>query len=268
MIRNPLFASILLLLLMVHCQSESGGAARHGSDAASGRAVHQAAGSARQPLDARGGGENVQFTTADGVVITGTLYAAGEAAPTVLCLHQWRSDRTSFAALAAQLQQAGMTVLAIDMRGYGGSTKTAAGKSIRPDRKAQEDIRAALQFLKKHRAVDGGRIGIIGASYGSSNALIYAAGDAGIRALILLSPGLNYFNELPTEGPLRKYKGRPLLAVASSEDLRSMETVQVYQNIAPGILVKTYDGAGHGTDILKAGVGLEKEILAFLRKNL
>ena len=78
----------------------------------------------------------------------------------------------------------------------------------------------------------------------------------------------NYFNELPTEQPLKRYRGRPVLAVTSTEDVRSAEAVKAYQGIAPGIEVKTYDGAGHGTDILDAGLGLDKEILAFLRKHL
>lgn len=254
--RNIIIA-VVATLLFANCQSEG-----NTGDEAS---AHQS-GNAAAALP--GGSENVQFTTADGIVITGTLYPAGDKAPTVLCLHQWRSDRSSFAALAKTLQGAGYTVLAIDMRGYGGSTKTVDGKSIRPDRKAGADIQAAMRFLRDQPSVDAARIGIIGASYGSSNAIIFAADDASVRAVVLLSPGLNYFNELPTEGPVKKYKGRPMLAVSSSEDLRSVETVDAYRSAMPGIEVKLYENAGHGTDILDAGVGLDGVILSFLKKNL
>jgi dienelactone hydrolase len=259
-----------MFLLLTHCQSEGGSKDRTASGdmqltSSQQNLAHNAAGAAMRKAEPQ---EEVRFTTADGIVITGTIYPSGKGSPAVLCLHQWRSDRSSFKTLATGLQSAGITVLAIDMRGYGGSTKTAAGKSIRPDRKAQKDIEAALVFMRSHSSVDANRIGIIGASYGSSNAIIYAAGDPAIRAVALLSPGLNYFNELPTEGPVRKFKGRPLLAVASSEDLRSVETVQSYKNIAPSMLSKIYENAGHGTDILDAGVGLDGEILAFLKKNL
>lgn len=271
MTRIPVLTAVMLLLVLANCQSGSGDAEQASTqtvqaDNRSG-AGSTTAGNAAAALAAEGG-EAVQFTTDDGVVIHGTLYAAGKGAPAVLCLHQWRSDRSSFAALAAQLQKEGFTVLTIDMRGYGESTKTTSGKSVRPDRKAQKDVAAAMAFLRANDAADPNRVGIIGASYGSSNALIYAAGDARIKALVLLSPGLNYFNELPTEQPLKQYKGRPLFAVASSEDVRSAETVQKYESIAPGIQVKMFDGAGHGTDILDARVGLDRDIIAFLRKNL
>ena len=265
MTRFPFLTAVMLVLLLTNCQSEGAGEAAHRSG---GEAASQLAASAGQTVARAASGEDVQFTTSDGVVIAGTLYSAGEGAPAVLCLHQWRSDRMSFAALAGKLQQEGFTVLTIDMRGYGGSTRTEAGKRIRPDRRAQKDIEAALAFLRSHPAAAAGRIGIIGASYGSSNALIYAANDPDIRALVLLSPGLNYFNELPTEAPLKAYSGRPLLAAASSEDLRSVETVEAYRRIAPGILIEMYEGAGHGTDILDAGVGLDEVIATFLKKNL
>lgn len=269
---GTLLGTVLAVLVFIGCQPEGNA----GADARGGVRVNASGDGVMARDGARGAGasalrngsEEVRFTTADGIVITGTLYAAGDRAPAVLCLHQWRSDRRSFAALAGSLQAAGMTVLAIDMRGYGGSTKTASGGSVRPDRKAVADIIAAMAFLRGHASVDPGRIGIVGASYGSSNAIIYAAGDPAVRATVLISPGLNYFNELPTEGPVRKYKGRPLLVAASSEDLRSIETVDAYRGIDPAMEVKIYPNAGHGTDILDAGVGLDGVILAFLKKNL
>lgn len=266
--RRMLIAA-LATMLFIGCQPEGNAGGETGSTSAGRDAVARGATVRGATVTAlRGSSEEVRFTTADGIVITGTLYPAGNRAPAVLCLHQWRSDRRSFAALAGSLQAAGMTVLAIDMRGYGGSTKTASGRSVRPDRKAVADITAAMAFLRAHAKVDAGRIGIVGASYGSSNAIIYAAGDPAVRATVLISPGLNYFNELPTEGPVRKYKGRPLLVAASSEDLRSIETVDVYRGIDPAMEVTIYPNAGHGTDILDAGVGLDATIVAFLKKNL
>lgn len=255
--------ALLVVLLFANCQSEGNATGKH-----AGQAAGKAAAVAGKAAVLKGGTEDVQFTTTDGVMITGTLYPAGDNAPAVLCLHQWRSDRSSFAALASTLQAAGMTVLTIDMRGYGGSTRTATGGAVRPDRIAVEDVKAAMTFLRAHPKADATRIGIVGASYGSSNAIMYAAGDPAVRAVVLISPGLNYFNELPTEEPLRRYKARPLLVAASSEDLRSVETVDAYRKIAPSMEVEAYEDAGHGTDILDAGVGLDGRISSFLKKNL
>ena len=256
-----------LVLLFTHCQSESGQADRGGAAAGDSQSA-LASGNALRGAVAAQGAETVHFTTSDGVRIEGSFYAAGSSAPAVLCLHQWRSDRSSFAGLAEQLQAAGYSVLTIDMRGYGGSTRTEAGKRIRPDRKAQKDIEAAMGFLRAQKSVNPSRIGIIGASYGSSNAIIYAGGEPAVKAVVLLSPGLNYFNELPTEDAVRAYGSRPLLVVASSEDLRSVETVDAYAGLAGGMQSHVYENAGHGTDILAASVGLDREILAFLKKNL
>jgi pimeloyl-ACP methyl ester carboxylesterase len=259
------FSRLMLLaagaLLLVHCQSKSDGNV-HAGVTDGGR------GSGAVLTAARGGEEQVDFTTSDGVRISGTLYAAGSKAPAVLCLHQWRSDRASFAALARTLQAAGFTVLAIDMRGYGGSTRTSAGAAVRPDRKAKADVEAAIAFMRKHASVDPARIGIIGASYGSSNALQYAAGDSRVKTLVLLSPGLNYFNELPTEDAARSWGARPMLAVASSEDVRSVETLQAYAKLASGAQTQLYENAGHGTDMLTSARGIDKLITDHLKKNL
>jgi pimeloyl-ACP methyl ester carboxylesterase len=253
--------TLLAVALFVACQRGSNGHDDpRSSDSGSGAGMAMAA--------VKGGEEKVDFATSDGIRITGTLYAAAGKAPAILCLHQWRSDRGSFAGLARTLQAAGFTVLAIDMRGYGGSTKTSAGATVRPDRKARPDVEAAVNFLRGHAAVDPARIGIIGASYGSSNAVQYAAGDARVKALVLLSPGLNYFNELPTEDAVRTLAARPMLAIASSEDIRSVETLQAYEKLARGVVTRQYDNAGHGTDMLSSAAGLDRVIVDFMKKNL
>ncbi len=206
------------------------------------------------------GGEKVSFNTSDNVVIAGTLWNAGAGKPAVICLHQWRSDRSSFTALAQKLSGAGITVLAIDARGYGDSKKNTAGEEVRPDRDIQKDIQAALTYLKG--AASPKSFGLIGASYGSSNAVIFAAGSKDITALALLSPGMNYFNVLPTEGPVQKLGSKKVVAFASSEDVRSVEAVKRYAELlGSNITTKIYDNIGHGTDML----GAEKEISSLIK---
>jgi pimeloyl-ACP methyl ester carboxylesterase len=253
--KHVLIIPVMLLAVFTACGGDNG------DDGAKAASVSSAL---RQ-----GGEETVHFTTSDGVVIAGTMYISGSSPrPTLLCLHQWRADRSTYAALAKALVVAGYNVLAIDMRGYGESNKTADGKTVRPDREAVKDVEAAMTFLRSNPAVDGKRIGIIGASYGSSNALIYAAGDPGVKTLVLLSPGLNYFHVLPTEPAVRKYGPRPMLVVASSEDVRSVEAVDVYKKLGGAVTAKIYDNAGHGTEILDAKKDLAMGILDFLRTSL
>ncbi len=258
---HRILLSAISVLLLMHCESRGDASGSEGKKETGRRAGYAMAA-------VKGGIEDIDITTKDGIRITGTLYPAGAKAPAVLCLHQWRSDRTSFAGLAKTLQSAGFTVLAIDMRGYGGSTRTSSGATVRPDRKARPDVEAAIAFLRGHAMVDPSRIGIVGASYGSSNAIQYASADKGIKAVVLLSPGLNYFNELPTEDAVKSWGAKPMLAVASSEDVRSVETLQAYSKLARGTETKVYENAGHGTDMLSAAAGLDKLIADYLKKNL
>jgi dienelactone hydrolase len=243
--------------LFVHCKSDAG--------SAGGQRVPGSA----EVLSAVQSGKRVTMTTSDNVVIVGTLYASGTKAAVVLCLHQWRSERSHFDGLASSLQKQGYTVLSIDMRGHGESVKKKDGSTVAPDRNAIPDVRAALAFLKSEPSADASRVAIVGASYGSSNAIMYAALDPAIKAVALLSPGLNYFNVLPIEPALAQFARGALLAVASAEDLRSVEAVEKIKGLAKtDLTTKIFDNAGHGTDILEANVGLQEMISQFLKKNL
>jgi dienelactone hydrolase len=253
---------ILVALVSFHCKSENtvprGGAtsaARDASGAVS-RGVAQ--------------GQTVTMTTSDNIVITGTLYSAGgSSAPAVLCLHQWRSDRGAFAGLADILSAEGITVLAIDMRGNGDSRKKTDGSRVEPDRMAVADVAAAVAFLQKSHGVDPTRIGIVGASYGSSNALLYAADHPGIKALALLSPGINYFNVLPTEPAVKSLKGTPVFAIASADDFRSVEAVTRYKEImSESLKTELLKSAGHGTDMFQADPKILSVLASFFKKNL
>ncbi len=221
-------------------------------------------------VTATSGGERVSFTTADGVVIVGTLYLAeGTNNPAIVCLHQWRSDRSSYDAVAKTLWQEGFTVLTIDQRGYGESIRTSDGKPVRPDRRIQEDVKAAVAFVRSQKGVMKNNIGLLGASYGASNAIIFAADHPEIRAVALLSPGLNYFNVLPTLDAVRRYGERPLLAVASSEDIRSVEAVQEYAKIkTEKYESKIYENAGHGTSMFPSASDLLPRVVKFFTRNL
>jgi len=125
------------------------------------------------------------------------------------------------------MQAKGFNVLAIDGRGFGESVKTTDGKSISPSRTDEAvkamlgDVGAAFDFLSKQKNVDPNKIGVVGASYGSSLALIYAADNPKVAAVALLSPGLNYFGNMPTEPAVKKYGNRPLYLIAAEDDPES-----------------------------------------------
>src|SRR5205085_3046220 len=112
-------------------------------------------------------------------------------------------------------------VLAIDGRGFGESTAKTDGKTVTAGRTDTDvktmlgDVGAAFDFLAKQKNVNPNRIGVVGASYGSSLALIYAADNPKVAAVALLSPGLNYFGNMQTEPAIKKYGDRPLELIAA-----------------------------------------------------
>lgn len=221
--------------------------------------------------------QTINFDAPDGVKIVGTFYAtAKENSPAVLMLHQFGSSRAAYKDLAAQFQASGIAVLAIDGRGFGESTKRADGSRIAVSQSNEavmgmkSDVAAAVKFLGEQKNVDKSKIGIVGASYGSSLAIIYASENPEIKTVALLSPGTNYFGNLPIEPAMEKYGARPVLIVAAEDDAESATASRKLDKLAAGgkHQLQIYSKGGHGTGIFAAGVGLEKLLLDFFRQNL
>ena len=222
-------------------------------------------------------GQRVAFESVDKTVIVGTfLESTKPNSPAVLLLHQFQSDRHSYDDFARRLQAKGFGVLAIDGRGFGESTKTSDGKSVAVSRSddavkgMRADVAAAFDFLAKQQNVDTARIAIVGASYGSSLAIIYGAENPKVKAIALLSPGLNYFGNMPTEPAVKSYGDRPLLLVAADDDKESADSVKKLKAVGANnkYEVKIYEKGGHGTGLFKARVGLEDLLEQFLTKSL
>ena len=219
----------------------------------------------------------VKFVSEGNVEIVGTFYESPQPnSPAVLLLHQFNSDRKSYDEFARRLQAKGFGVLAIDGRGFGESVKTTDGASVAPARTDEAvkgmkaDVGAAFGNLSEMKNVDAARIGIVGASYGSSLAIIYAAENKQIRAVALLSPGLNYFGNLPIQDAVKNYGDRNLLVVAAEDDKESADSVKKLKSAVVNAKYETqiYPKGGHGTGIFAAKVGLEDLLEQFLTKSL
>jgi dienelactone hydrolase len=221
--------------------------------------------------------QKVQFESADKVVIVGTFYESPKVnSPAVLMLHQWQSNRGSYDEFARRIQAKGFGVLAIDGRGFGDSTKTTDGATVKTDRGDETvkgmkaDVDNAFQFLTKQKNVNAQKIGIVGASYGSSLAMIYGAENKDVAAVALLSPGLNYFGNLPIEEAVKNYGDRALLLVAAEDDKESADTVKKLKDSVKNERYEThvYQRGGHGTELFTTKVGLEDLLDNFLTTNL
>ncbi|MBV9217090.1 MAG: alpha/beta fold hydrolase [Acidobacteria bacterium] len=204
--------------------------------------------------------KTVTIESPDGVKIVGSMFAPNKPnSPAVLMMHQWQNDRHSYDDLAAKMQSKGFAVLTIDGRGFGESTKKTDGAAVAAGRTDADvkgmlsDVDSAFTYLSKQPNVDPKRVGIIGASYASSLAIIYAADHPGVAAVALLSPGIDYFGNIPTEPAVKKYGNRPLLFIAAEDDKASADAVR---QLDPGEAgSRKYpqhilQSGGHGTALL------------------
>jgi pimeloyl-ACP methyl ester carboxylesterase len=219
----------------------------------------------------------VHFQTEDNFTLHGDLVSAADTqAPVVILLHMYRSDRTAWAPLVPKLAAAGFTVLALDQRAHGRSTRQGEQEvkveSIPRDRfgervrEGPRDVAAARRFLEQ-RGMATQRLALVGASYGCSVALLAARELEGVDALVLLSPGEAYFG-VEVVDAARQFPG-PLLAVAAEDDAQaarsSRRLAQVHQGEDDLVV---YASGGHGTRLLPTRTELTDRIVGFLTDAL
>jgi dienelactone hydrolase len=213
---------------------------------------------------------SVTFRSRDGVQIAASFYQPSRRpAPCVILVHMLTRSRDDWQALASRLADAGIAALAIDLRGHGSS-----GPDPRANPDADDlspdllDVQAARVFLATRSDLGVTTVGIAGASIGANLAVLAAASDPTVRALALLSPGLDYRN-LHTESALRKYGERPVLMVASQEDGYATRSIRKLGKAGTGKReVKLLNGAGHGTAMLSRQPDLLSLIVEWFQRTL
>jgi pimeloyl-ACP methyl ester carboxylesterase len=131
-------------------------------------------------------------------------------------------------------------------------------------REGVRDLEGALRYLgRQGMATD--RVVLIGASYGCSVALLSAQELSGVRALVLLSPGTDYFgvDVLPAAAD---FQG-PVLLIAAEDDRPSAVSARVMaKRHAGGGDLEIYGSGGHGTRLFGPRPELARRIVEFAKK--
>lgn len=216
--------------------------------------------------------ENIVFTTTDGVAIAGEYLAGQVGGPAALLLHMMPAIKESWRPFAAELQAAGFSVLAIDLRGHGESTSAITGKIDYKnfedaDHQAKiHDVEAATAWLAAHGA-NPKRTALAGASIGANLAIQYAAEHHEIPAVVALSPGLDYRGVTTADKVARFSASQALLLVASSEDEYSFLTNKKLAEIKTGAALIELNGAGHGTTMFENQPQLMDEAVGWLTER-
>jgi pimeloyl-ACP methyl ester carboxylesterase len=176
-------------------------------------------------------------------------------------LHSAYASRHEWDGFIPVLQQAGFSVLAVDLRGHGQTGGELAWE------KMPKDTPAMLATLRSRPEVEPQRIGIIGASIGANLALAEAARDPQMRAVALLSPGLNYFT-VDTIEPMKAYGARPVFIAVAEKDGFAASSSQELAKIAQGpVELKIYPGESHGTELLRAQNDLSGVLIDWLKRQ-
>ena len=108
---------------------------------------------------------------------------AGQPAPVVVAVHGWGANGSTMAAMVAPLVRAGIAVALFDAASHGDSSAEAFSSLPR----FAEDLAAVLEALRRHPAIDAGRVGLLGHSVGAAAVLLHTARRGGVRAVVSLS---------------------------------------------------------------------------------
>jgi len=142
-------------------------------------------------------------------------------------------------------------VLALDMRGHGKSTNLGTYDSFQTeDYKAMKDDLATAKKTLKNKYPTIEKFYLVGASVGSTAAILAAQQDSDFGKVVMISPGMDY-QGVSIERAVKDYI-MPVLAVASSNDRDAYNTaLWVYSTSGSAQREKKiYEGlSAHGTDI-------------------
>jgi pimeloyl-ACP methyl ester carboxylesterase len=206
----------------------------------------------------------VSLRAADGVVLAASVYdAPASPAPAVVLVHMLTRTKEDWRPLAERLQAAGITALALDLRGHGQSEGSAA-----PAAAMALDVRAAVAWLAARSDVTAGAVAIVGASLGASLALIAAADTPAVRSVALLSPAADY-RGVRLDAAAKKYGSRPLLLIASTEDPYALRTVRaVTGEHQPTHEQRISTQAAHGSHLVDRDPEVAAALVDWLRRTL
>jgi dipeptidyl aminopeptidase/acylaminoacyl peptidase len=127
--------------------------------------------------------ESVSFKATDGVPLVGSYVTVPGPSGIFIVVHGFKTDRREMADYATMLVREGFSVLLYDSRGTGES-----GGVFGVGATEARDIVGAVDFLRSNAEPGSNRIYVLGISLGAGAALLAAAQDDRIRAVVADSP--------------------------------------------------------------------------------
>jgi dienelactone hydrolase len=139
--------------------------------------------------------ETLSLTSSDGKKLAATLTLPGSATcrPAILLVHQYQQNQSQWGNFAHSLAARGFVVLALDLRGHGMSDPQdgALSELLSDPDQAPLDVRAGVDALAAHAAVEVEHLAIFGTSIGANLAVAAQHSDERVRRSVALSPRLD-----------------------------------------------------------------------------
>ena len=167
-----------------------------------------------------------------------------ERPPAVVLIHGFSADRKIMSMLARRLTENGYAVIAIDVRGHGENRNPFNGDEFDSD-SLRQNVKEAVDFLRRSNLVDGSRIVVMGHSMGAGAALDYATHDPGLKGAVMISGGWVLGPERPKNALFIFAENDPAEAIQDASTALAAHLASVPQ-IALG---KTYGDFAQGSAV-------------------
>jgi alpha-beta hydrolase superfamily lysophospholipase len=139
------------------------------------------------------GYQQITLNTQDEVRLS-VWYLAPQNGAAVILLHGYKADHAQMLPIAAMLVRHGYGVILPDLRGHGQSE----GELITFGYYERRDVDAVYQYLIAQPDVDAERIGVLGNSMGGAIAILYAAENPKVKAIVAQSPYTSLYDMVGT----------------------------------------------------------------------
>lgn len=222
-----------------------------------------------------GKAEKVVLTTADGVKLSGVRF--GEGAHGVVLLPQLGGDLCGWGSAPSRMVQAGLHVLAVDLRCAGFSDcDNDSDDQLDNSHDFASDAAAAIAELKRAGA---SKVVVMGASLGAVSAVVaggrFADQVSGVVGLSVFRVGFNASGsartDVTTPEKAAPHITAPMLLLVATDDGAcispgaAQELIDKSAAAAKGKVI-VRDGSAHGWDLLRSP-DIDAEVLAFLKTN-
>lgn len=171
--------------------------------------------------------QRVTFPGSRGDTVPGYLWLpknGGEKAPAILLMYGISGDKNSgtVSEAAKLLTDNGFAAMTIDWPGAGERGDISNGQRV-TDVSLMEwtvgDYAAAYNFMSKHEAIDGNRLGYVGASMGAMTGINFAVADQRVKAIVAIVPIPNpLWGASDPSSRIAQLAGRPNLCIHSADN--------------------------------------------------